>query len=103
MTTRFLACYVSGMLALIAMLLSLVTYVPEAQLVGFVVQGVCWVLAGGFAVLGSFSGQLAPQHWVNRSLVLRGALFVLAAVITLFLLLCLGLAEALSILVKRIF
>ncbi len=87
MTTRFLAWYISGMLALIAILLSLVTFVPEAQLRGIIAQGVCWALAGGFAVLGKFCSRRSPEHWANRSLLLQGVLTMLAAGITWLILL----------------
>ena len=84
MTTRFLAWYISGMLALICSLMWLVTVVPGYETQWLIAQGICGVVALGFAYLGRYCGRRSPEHWVNRSHLLHGVLLVLAAGITLF-------------------
>jgi hypothetical protein len=48
---RFLAWYLSGMFALACLMQSFVTVVPEAQTRFAILQGVCLVVALGFAAL----------------------------------------------------
>src|SRR5438270_444149 len=56
MTTRSLAWYLGVLLVLIAMMLSVTTFVTEAQLLGIIAQGVCWALADVLVTLGDGIG-----------------------------------------------
>ena len=78
MTTRFLACYISCVLLLICSLMCLVTVVPAIETQWRIAQGICGGVALGFAALGRFCGLRSPEHWINRSLLLQGALTMLA-------------------------
>ena len=84
MTTRFLAWYLSGLLSLACVLLSLITVVPGAESERVIAQIICVGGAILFAALGIFCGLVSTQQWVNRSSILRGVLVVLAIGLTLF-------------------
>jgi hypothetical protein len=85
-SSRFLAWYLGGLLGLACILLSLISVVPDAESKRVVAQCICVVGAVLFAGLGLTCGWLSPQHWVNRSAILRSVLGVLAIGLTLFLL-----------------
>lgn len=86
MSTRPLALYLSGLLGLTFMLVSLISVVPDAEAERNVTQGICAVAAVLSAAVGLSCTWLSAEHWVNRSHLLRNLMVVLAIGLTLFLL-----------------
>lgn len=87
MTTQWLAWCISGMLGLVCVVFSLITYVPRpgVERERIIAQLASATGALAFAALGLVSGQLPTQHWLNRSRSLRGVLLSLALACALFL------------------
>lgn len=87
MTTQWIAWCVSGMLGLVCVAFSLITYVPSptAERERIITQVASATGALAFAALGLVSGQLPAQHWLNRSRAFRGLLLSFAIVCALFL------------------
>jgi len=85
-STRFLALYLSGLLALACILVSLITVVPDVESVRTLVQGICAVGAALAAAVGLSCSLVPAEHIVNRSSLLRSVLAALAIGLTLFLL-----------------
>ncbi len=87
MNSRFLTWYISGVMGLSWLLLSLVTVAPGGESAFDTLRGGCVAVALGFAVLAVSLQLLAAGHWLNRSRAMRIVLLVLAAICSLFLIL----------------
>lgn len=83
MTTRLLAWFISGMLALAFLAFALMTVapIPEVERGFSIAQALFATGCLAFAVLGLISGRLPAQHWLNRSRALRGILLLLSLVV----------------------
>jgi hypothetical protein len=79
----WLSWYISGMLALLFVLLSLVSYAPGAEGAGAVMQGV----SGSGALLGIAMAlwltRFPRDHWVHRSKPIWAGCIAAAATVTL--------------------
>ncbi len=87
MRVVWLAWYICGVCLLLALLLSAVTYTPDAQHLGVVLPaafGGVALLAGGAAV---GLGRLPPTHRVHRSKPFWAGLLAVAVTVTLLLVL----------------
>ena len=92
MTTRFLALYTGAVLGLAFLAYSVISLVPGpgVERARLITQAVLAVAAVAFGVLGMSVGRLSSRHWLNRSLLLRGVLLVVATVGSFFVLALIG-------------
>jgi hypothetical protein len=90
MTIRILAWYISAMLWLVCLMLSLITFVPGSERGRLTAQGAFATGALAFAVLGLASSLLSAHHWINRSRALWIVLLSAASVCTLAILALVG-------------
>jgi hypothetical protein len=79
----FLAWYACGAFALLTLLASLITYVPNAEAAGalFTVGSLIAALLSGTAAL--LLGRIPPTHWVHTSRSLRATAIVVVSAATL--------------------
>jgi len=80
---HLLAWYVAGLFGLTALLLSLVTAVPGAEVRLWAVQAAAGAAGLACAGAGCLLARLPPEHWSNRSPLARGLWAVLAVGVTL--------------------
>jgi hypothetical protein len=85
-TSRFLALYLSGLLGLTCMLVSLITVVADAEWDRSIVLGISAVGATLSAVISLLCSWISAEHPINQSRLLRSLLAVLSIGLTLFLL-----------------
>jgi hypothetical protein len=92
MTTRFLALYIGAVLVLAFLAYSVISLVPGpgVERARLITQAILVACAVSFGVFGMIAGRLPSQHWLNRSVMLRGALMMIAAAGTLFVLVIVG-------------
>ncbi|HEY2909929.1 MAG TPA: hypothetical protein VGI99_06770 [Gemmataceae bacterium] len=87
MSLKALSWYVTGVLALLFLLASAITYAPGIEIYGFAIS----IAAGCGAVIGVFIslylGRLPREHWVHRSRSVRRAFAAAAIGLTMLLLL----------------
>lgn len=67
MRLAWLCAYIGGLLAVIFVLSSLVTYAPDAQNLGDVVRWTVGVSALAVIGLTLLLHRLPPEHWINHS------------------------------------
>jgi hypothetical protein len=87
MRVVWLSWYISGVLTLLFLLSSLISYGPGAKLFGAVVQSIaCGGAVAGIA-LASRLGRLPRDHWVHTSRPLWAGLVAVAVTLTLLMVL----------------
>jgi hypothetical protein len=78
----WLSWYISGVLALLTVAFSLISYAPGAEAFGWAMQAVC----GGGALVGIglalWLGRQPAGHWVQRSKPFRAGFVVVAVAVT---------------------
>ena len=77
MTTRSLALGISSLLGLLSLASAMVTVVPSLEFVRLIVLVSFAVGFLTFGVLGFVVGSLSSQHWLNRSLLVKGVLLAI--------------------------
>jgi hypothetical protein len=87
MSVVWLSWYISGMMTLLFVVSSLISYAPEAQRAGVIIQAGC---AGGalcWAALAMWLGRYPHDHWVHRSKSLWASFAAVAILVTVMLVL----------------
>ncbi|HXD85743.1 MAG TPA: hypothetical protein VN641_04570 [Urbifossiella sp.] len=87
MSLNALSWYITGILALLFLVASAITYAPGIEVFGFAVSiaALCGAVIGVFISL--YLGRLPREHWVHRSRSVRRAFAAAAIGLTILLLL----------------
>ena len=80
----WLCRYLSGLMALLAIVASLITYAPPAQHFAVVLPLLLGGISVVIAVLSLSLQRLAPDHWIHRSRFITALFLAAAATVTVF-------------------
>lgn len=80
----WLCRYLSGLMALLTVMASLITYAPPVRHLAVVLPLLFGVISVFIAVLSLFLQRLAPDHWIHRSRFVAAFFIAAATTVTVF-------------------